>query len=146
MPHIHRAIASRHLPMAGIPMVHFDSHPDLLLPLHLQADDVFDKDKLYRFSGNRFFCCCCLLCCLMIGWFCMDLVLCLFQVGGEGWAGGDFLFCFGWNVFVRRGFNPNFILILCCCNCTSYGLQYVFKWLPFSKSNLYFDSVNLFDC
>ena len=49
--HIHRAIASRHLPMSGIAMVHFDSHPDLLLPLHLQADDVFDKDKLYRFSG-----------------------------------------------------------------------------------------------
>ena len=68
--HIHRAIASRHLPMSGIAMVHFDSHPDLLLPLHLQADDVFDKDKLYRFSGVRvwgggghlclyeLFCCC----------------------------------------------------------------------------------------
>ena len=48
--HIHRAIASRHLPFHNIALVHFDSHPDLLLPRHLQADNVFDKEKLYRLS------------------------------------------------------------------------------------------------
>ncbi|XP_070211010.1 UPF0489 protein C5orf22-like isoform X2 [Littorina saxatilis] len=33
--------------MSGVPIVHFDAHPDLLLPLHMQADDVFDREKLY---------------------------------------------------------------------------------------------------
>ena len=60
VPHIHCAIASRHLPMSGIPMVHLDSHPDLLLPLHLQADDIFNKDKLYRCSGHDKGLCVCL--------------------------------------------------------------------------------------
>ncbi|XP_076461273.1 UPF0489 protein C5orf22 homolog [Babylonia areolata] len=47
VPHIHRAIGSRRLPFSGIPMVHFDAHPDLLIPLDMHADSVFDKDLLY---------------------------------------------------------------------------------------------------
>ncbi|XP_033753883.1 UPF0489 protein C5orf22-like isoform X2 [Pecten maximus] len=34
--------------MSDIIFVHFDSHPDLLIPAELKADDIFNKDILYE--------------------------------------------------------------------------------------------------
>ena len=32
LPHIFRCVGAKHLPVNGNAMIHFDSHPDLLLP------------------------------------------------------------------------------------------------------------------
>jgi len=41
-----RAVATRHIPFAGNLLLHWDSHPDLLLPDHLTRAKVFDKAAL----------------------------------------------------------------------------------------------------
>ncbi|OWK02313.1 hypothetical protein Celaphus_00018084 [Cervus elaphus hippelaphus] len=50
LPYIYRAIGSKHLPASNISFVHFDSHPDLLIPVDMPADTVFDKETLFGFS------------------------------------------------------------------------------------------------
>ncbi|XP_068724496.1 UPF0489 protein C5orf22-like isoform X2 [Montipora capricornis] len=46
--YIHRAIASRHISFENITVLHFDSHPDLTIPLNMAADTVFKQEKLYE--------------------------------------------------------------------------------------------------
>ncbi|XP_020373604.1 UPF0489 protein C5orf22 homolog isoform X1 [Rhincodon typus] len=47
VPFIYRAIGSKHLPIENIALVHLDSHPDLLIPIDMLADSVFDKELLF---------------------------------------------------------------------------------------------------
>ncbi|XP_074642428.1 UPF0489 protein C5orf22 homolog [Tubulanus polymorphus] len=48
LPFIYRCIGSKHLPMSGIKIIHFDAHPDLLIPAEYPADKVFNKDELFE--------------------------------------------------------------------------------------------------
>lgn len=47
LPYIYRAIGSKHLPFSGVTLLHFDSHPDLMAPLTMLAESVFDKELLF---------------------------------------------------------------------------------------------------
>jgi hypothetical protein len=44
---IYKEIGARRLKFSNLVMIHFDSHPDLGIPMTLQADLVFDKAKLF---------------------------------------------------------------------------------------------------
>lgn len=48
IPFIYRNIGSKHLPLEGSTLIHFDSHPDMLIPADMPADYVFDKENLYK--------------------------------------------------------------------------------------------------
>lgn len=44
--HILRAVGSKHLPFTHNLLIHFDSHPDLLIPADLKASEVFDVPNM----------------------------------------------------------------------------------------------------
>ncbi|XP_060603050.1 UPF0489 protein C5orf22-like [Ruditapes philippinarum] len=48
LPHIYRSIGSKHLPVKDVTLIHLDSHPDMLSPLNLPADSVYDKQKVFE--------------------------------------------------------------------------------------------------
>lgn len=43
---LYRCLGSRHLPLHGNKIIHFDSHPDLCIPKHMPAAYVFNKEDL----------------------------------------------------------------------------------------------------
>lgn len=49
LPVIYRAIGSRHLPLNNNCLVHFDSHPDLLVPKDMHAETVWNKNELFSY-------------------------------------------------------------------------------------------------
>lgn len=48
LPYIYRDIGAKFLPIEGITFIHFDSHPDMLIPKSMQADCVYDKYVLFE--------------------------------------------------------------------------------------------------
>lgn len=51
---IHRAIGGRALPLQGIHLLHFDSHPDLLITPSLRGEEVLRPPALYaRLAESR---------------------------------------------------------------------------------------------
>ncbi|XP_058461807.1 UPF0489 protein C5orf22 homolog [Malaya genurostris] len=43
---LYRCLGSRHLPLRGNTIIHFDSHPDMCIPKHMPAGYVFNKEDL----------------------------------------------------------------------------------------------------
>ncbi|XP_055534921.1 UPF0489 protein C5orf22 homolog [Wyeomyia smithii] len=43
---LYRCLGSRHLPLHGNTIIHFDSHPDMCIPKHMPAGYVFNKEDL----------------------------------------------------------------------------------------------------
>ncbi|XP_055606656.1 UPF0489 protein C5orf22 homolog [Uranotaenia lowii] len=43
---LYRCLGSRHLPLRGNKIIHFDSHPDMCIPKHMPASYVFNKEDL----------------------------------------------------------------------------------------------------
>ncbi|XP_055631959.1 UPF0489 protein C5orf22 homolog [Toxorhynchites rutilus septentrionalis] len=43
---LYRCLGSRHLPLRGNKIIHFDSHPDMCIPKHMPAEYVFNKEDL----------------------------------------------------------------------------------------------------
>jgi len=48
LPHIFKNIGAKHLPLENNTLVHFDSHPDMLIPKDLSPDEAFDKFLLFQ--------------------------------------------------------------------------------------------------
>ena len=48
LPHIFRCVGAKYLPTVGNALVHFDSHPDLLIPSDIVADEVKNVYTLYN--------------------------------------------------------------------------------------------------
>lgn len=46
--YIHRAIGSRYIGFEGLTLLHFDSHPDLTVPVKMKANTVFEQETLYE--------------------------------------------------------------------------------------------------
>ncbi|KFM77772.1 hypothetical protein X975_23656, partial [Stegodyphus mimosarum] len=44
--HIYRAIGSKRLPFSDGTMIHFDSHPDLMIPKTLNAEKIYEKEHV----------------------------------------------------------------------------------------------------
>lgn len=47
LPFIYRNIGSKHLPLNGTTLIHFDSHPDMLIPIKMPAETVYNKVELF---------------------------------------------------------------------------------------------------
>lgn len=47
LQYIYREIGSKHLPLYGNVLLHFDSHPDLSIPKDMPAEYVYEKEQLF---------------------------------------------------------------------------------------------------
>lgn len=47
LPFIYRSIGSKHFPLENNTLIHFDSHPDMLIPKGMDAETVWEKDDLF---------------------------------------------------------------------------------------------------
>ncbi|XP_050433568.1 UPF0489 protein C5orf22 [Adelges cooleyi] len=47
LQYMYREIGSKHLPLYGNVLLHFDSHPDLSVPKDMPADYVYEKEQLF---------------------------------------------------------------------------------------------------
>jgi len=48
LPYIFKHIGAKNLPVEQNTLIHFDSHPDMLIPEDLVPDEAFDKYKLFQ--------------------------------------------------------------------------------------------------
>ncbi|EEB16411.1 conserved hypothetical protein [Pediculus humanus corporis] len=48
LEYIYKSMGSRHLPLEGNSIIHFDSHPDLMIPKNMPAETVFNKYDLFN--------------------------------------------------------------------------------------------------
>jgi len=48
LPHLHRLMGSKRLPMSGLSLVHFDAHSDLSVPREFKAESVYDVPIVYK--------------------------------------------------------------------------------------------------
>nr|XP_023019806.1 UPF0489 protein C5orf22 homolog isoform X2 [Leptinotarsa decemlineata] len=48
LPFVYKNIGSKYLPLEGSTIIHFDSHPDMLIPKDMPAETVFDKHALFE--------------------------------------------------------------------------------------------------